>query len=293
MGHGGRQKGYVEGGCRVPGVGFQVTWHPAPDTPPNEYRIADLPHPLILAGYSLVHSVAGRARPYKWESWGGDPASPLPLPERKPGTKTVSAASRARWNLEVIVDGLERLVAAVKTDVPPEGGRDQLRNPFDHAEPGAQDRHERELLPRDLTAHRFLERRFDLDRLERQVLRDLVRHQHRDLVDELLEVTRAGAFVAQDRELVLDQRMRQHCEVGELPGRRTRHGRRSYVFSPSLARGSRRHEAPAARRPARGDRLTCRRAGSTQTDRGPGFRLRHRAFLGGRHLGLGRRHRQR
>ena len=45
-----------------------------------------------------------------------------------------------------------------------------------------------------------------------------------------LKVTRARALVAQDGELVLDQRMRQHGQVGELLGWHTRHGRRSYAF---------------------------------------------------------------
>src|SRR2546426_663303 len=71
---------------------------------------------------------------------------------------------------------------------------------------------------------------------ERQVLGHLVGHQHGDLVHELLEVARRGALVAQNRELVLDQGVPEHGEIGEL---RVGHGGRSYV-----ARG---HDATTCR----------------------------------------------
>jgi len=60
------------------------------------------------------------------------------------------------------------------------------------------------------------ERGLHHDRLERQILRHLVGHEHRDLVHELFEIARGGRLVAQDRQLVLDQRVIEHREVGEL-----------------------------------------------------------------------------
>src|SRR5205823_3302775 len=48
------------------------------------------------------------------------------------------------------------------------------------------------------------------------------RHEHGDLVHELLEIPGRGVLVAQDRELVLDQRVIEHGEVRKLG---VRHGR--------------------------------------------------------------------
>src|SRR2546428_6149053 len=68
----------------------------------------------------------------------------------------------ARWNLEVVVDRLERVVLAVDADVADASRRDQLREALDHAESPAQDRHEGELLPRHPDPPHALERRFHL-----------------------------------------------------------------------------------------------------------------------------------
>ena len=42
----------------------------------------------------------------------------------------------------------------------------------------------------------------------------LVRHEHRDLVDELLEVLRLGLLIPQDRQLVLNKRMPDNSQRG-------------------------------------------------------------------------------
>ena len=120
-----------------------------------------------------------------------------------------------RRDLEVVVHRPERVVVAVEADVAHPRRRDQLRDPLDHPEPGAEDRHQRQLLPGHLAAGRPLQRRLDLDRLGREVLGDLVGHQHRDLADQLLEVAGAGVPIAQDRELVEDQRVGENGQVGE------------------------------------------------------------------------------
>jgi hypothetical protein len=110
-------------------------------------------------------------------------------------------------------------VVAVESDVPHPRRRDELRDALHHAESSAEDRHQRQLLARDLAARHPLKGRVDLDRLRRQVLGGLIGHEHRDLAHELLEVARAGLAVAEDRELVLDQRMIEHREIRELGGR--------------------------------------------------------------------------
>jgi hypothetical protein len=67
--------------------------------------------------------------------------------------------------------------------------------------------------PRSAARHR-LERRLDLDRLGREVLRRLVGEEQRDLVGELAEVDGRRVLVAQVRELVLDERVRDDRERG-------------------------------------------------------------------------------
>src|SRR5207247_228267 len=64
--------------------------------------------------------------------------------------------------------------------------------------------------------------RFHLRGLERHVVGHLVRHEHGDLVHELLEVSGGRVLVPENRELVLDQRVIEHGEVRELG---VRHGR--------------------------------------------------------------------
>src|SRR5256885_531853 len=109
-----------------------------------------------------------------------------------------------------------RVVLAVDADVADARRGDELRDTLDHAEPRAQDRHEGELLPGHPDSPHALERRFHLRGLERQVLGHLVRHEHGDLVHELLEVSGGRVLVPENRELVLDQRVVEHGEVREL-----------------------------------------------------------------------------
>src|SRR6202165_4730308 len=72
----------------------------------------------------------------------------------------------AGGNLEVIVHGLECVVVAVQPDMSDAGGRDELGNSLDHAQPSAQDGYQRELFSGYLAAGSLLEGRFDLDRLQ-------------------------------------------------------------------------------------------------------------------------------
>lgn len=66
-------------------------------------------------------------------------------------------------HLEVIGDRLERVMIAKEADVADPRVRDQLDHGLDHAEPGAEDRHQRHLRRQRLAGHRF-ERRDHLDR---------------------------------------------------------------------------------------------------------------------------------
>src|SRR6476619_5239062 len=63
---------------------------------------------------------------------------------------------------------------------------------------------------------RLLQWRGDGAWLEAQLAGCLVRHEHRDLIDELLEVLGLGLLVAQDRQLVLNKRMPDNSQRGEF-----------------------------------------------------------------------------
>src|SRR3989441_5481235 len=135
-------------------------------------------------------------------------------------------------DLEIVIDRLEGVVLAVDADVADARRGDELRDALDHAESRAQDRHEGELLSRHPDPPHPLERGFHLRGLEREVLRHLIRHEHGDLVHQLLEVLGRGVLISQDRELVLDQRVIEHGEVRELG---VGHGGKKYA--------ARRHDA--------------------------------------------------
>ena len=70
-------------------------------------------------------------------------------------------------------------------------------------------------LPEMRRARHALERRLDLDLLVGEVLRRLVGEQQRQLVDELAEHLRRRRDVAQQPELVLDERVR---DLGDRAG---------------------------------------------------------------------------
>src|SRR4029079_16660608 len=108
------------------------------------------------------------------------------------------AFARVCWNLEVVVDGLKRLVVAIQSDMTDAGRGHESQNALDHSEPSAQNWHERQLLSAHLPTSRVLERRLDLDFPELKLARGFVHHQHRDLVDELLKDLRGGPAVPQD-----------------------------------------------------------------------------------------------
>ena len=101
---------------------------------------------------------------------------------------------------------------SVQSDVPNARTRDEPVNTFDHTESGAKDRNERKLLAADALPERGFEWRIDGRGLERQIVGRLVRHQHRDLVYQFAEDFCRRAPIAQNRELVLNKRMRHDAQ---------------------------------------------------------------------------------
>jgi len=70
---------------------------------------------------------------------------------------------------------------------------------------GAQDRHQHQLLAVDHLARHGLQRRLDLDVLQRHVARDLVGHQGAQLIEQAAKTVGARVLLTHQRELVLNQ----------------------------------------------------------------------------------------
>ncbi len=117
--------------------------------------------------------------------------------------------------LDVVLDRLERLLVAKEADEADPCARHEREHGVEHPHPGAEDRAHRDLLARDPSRGRVLERGLDLDLLVREVLRRLVREEQRQLVHELPEHLRRRGDVAQEAELVLDERV---SDLRDSPG---------------------------------------------------------------------------
>src|SRR5215212_7177751 len=100
----------------------------------------------------------------------------------------------------------------VESDVPDASGGDKPQDSFNHSEASAQDRNQGQLLAADVLSNGGLERRLNIHWLDCQIDGCLISHQHRDLVDELLEDLRRGFVIAQYRQLVLNERMPDNCQ---------------------------------------------------------------------------------
>ena len=115
--------------------------------------------------------------------------------------------------LAVVLDGPERLLIAVDADMADLGGRNQVEDAVDHAEAGAEDGDEEDLLG-ELLGVAGGQRGLDADRLESQVAGDFVDEEVGQFVERLAEMLVVGVAVAEDGELVLDERVAQEGSVG-------------------------------------------------------------------------------
>ena len=104
----------------------------------------------------------------------------------------------------------------IESDVPDARRRHKSKNSLDHSKSGTEDRDEGQLLSADVPARSLLERSAHLSWLETQLAGGFVGHEHRDLIDELLEALGLGLLVAQNRQLVLNEGMPDNNQRGEL-----------------------------------------------------------------------------
>jgi len=111
----------------------------------------------------------------------------------------------------VVADRHVLLLVAVDADVPDPGVGQQAQEALDHPEAGAQNGHDRHLVAQ-AQARRGFERGLDLDRLERQLARDLDRHDRRGLEQRLTERAVRRVAVAQHRQAIGQHRVLDHSQ---------------------------------------------------------------------------------
>ena len=96
--------------------------------------------------------------------------------------------------------------------MPNAGGRNEPCHPLHHSEARSKNWNQRQLLAAYAFADRALEWRFDGCRLQRELTRCLVSDKRCDLVHELFKNLRRRSAIAQQRELMLDERMRDNAQ---------------------------------------------------------------------------------
>ena len=124
-------------------------------------------------------------------------------------------AVRVRRQPHVVLDRAVGLGVAVEPDVAERRGRQELRQPFRHAEARPQDGHDRGLAAAQEGRVHRRQRRLDGPRIHRQAARDLVADEQRDLAQQRAEQRGPRRLVAQVAQLVLHQRVVDQMEVGE------------------------------------------------------------------------------
>lgn len=120
------------------------------------------------------------------------------------------------WNLEVVVDWLEGIVIPIETDMSNARRGNKAQNSLHHAEPRSKNRYKGQLFPADMPSIGRFEGCRDREWLEREVDGCFICHQHRNLVNELLENLCRSLAAAHYRQLVLNEWMPDNCECRKL-----------------------------------------------------------------------------
>lgn len=121
-------------------------------------------------------------------------------------------------HLAVILVRLVGDLVALHADVTHASGGHQVEDAVDHAKARTQDGHDGEFLAGKLFERGGSDGGLDLDVFHRQVAHGLVAVKKREFAHELAELVGAGVFVAQDRQLVLDERVIDKRHTGRIVG---------------------------------------------------------------------------
>ena len=98
-------------------------------------------------------------------------------------------------------------LVAIKTDMTDLCRRHHRQHRIQHTATGTKDRYESQLSACDLLCGHLRQGSLDLYILQGKVAGRLIAHQHCDLGNQLAKLFGAGVFIAEDRQLMLDQRM--------------------------------------------------------------------------------------
>ena len=109
-------------------------------------------------------------------------------------------------------------LVALHADMAHASGGHQVEDTVDHTKACTQDGNDGELLAGELLKRCGGDGSLDLDVFHGQVAHGLVAVKKRELAHELAELVGAGALVAQDRQLVLDERVIDKGHTGRIVG---------------------------------------------------------------------------
>ena len=109
--------------------------------------------------------------------------------------------------LLVVRHRLQRLLIPVHAEKANARHGNHRQHAVEHADAGAQDRHDADLLARHATPDRLLDRCLHRHVFKHQVSRRLIGEHAREFAGERTEVAGRSAHSAQERDLVLDERV--------------------------------------------------------------------------------------
>ena len=109
-------------------------------------------------------------------------------------------------------------LVALHTDVAHASGGHQFEDAVDHAKARTQDGNDGELFAGELLKRCGGDGGLDFDVFHGQVAHGLVAVKKCELAHKLAELVGAGVFVAQDRQLVLDERVVDKRHTGRVVG---------------------------------------------------------------------------
>lgn len=138
-------------------------------------------------------------------------------------------------------------LVALHADMAHASGGYQVEDAIDHAKARTQDGNDGELFAGELLKRCGGDGGLDLDVFHGQVAHSLVAVKERKLAHELAELVGAGALVAQDRQLVLDERVIDKGHTGRIVG--DGHGLKPLSLRPEDGLADKAHgDVVAARR---------------------------------------------
>ena len=118
-----------------------------------------------------------------------------------------------RGKLAVVFHGLQGLGVAIQADMADAAGRNHVHDAIHHAQAGAQNRYDAQLLAGQHLLGGLAQRSLDLHVNSGQITGHFIDHQHGDLLQQLAELLGAGGGLTHDGQLVLNQGMIENMNL--------------------------------------------------------------------------------